>query len=81
MTTIDEYRTQLFEMLLALKSLDGLNDKGEEVESEGEGEEEGEEEGEDDDDEPGLDYLLNNDLRSVSVYLFTTFTLLLPVLL
>lgn len=57
----------MFEMLSSLQSLDGLNEKGEELESEGE--EDREEEDDDDDDDndgPGLDYLLNNDLRSVS---------------
>lgn len=58
----------MFELLPELQALDGVNAKGEELESEGEedGEEEEEDEEEEDDDEPGLDYLLNNDLRSVS---------------
>ena len=68
-TSLKEYRSQVFELLVALQSLDGVNAKGEEVDSEGE--EDGEEEDDDDDDEdeePGLDYLLNNDLRSVGLF-------------
>lgn len=61
-TDLKEYRSQVFQLLPSLKSLDGLNEKGEDLESEEEEEEE-EEEG-DDEDEPGLDYLLNNDIRS-----------------
>ena len=66
-TSLKEYRSQVFELLPELQALDGVNAKGEELESEGEedGEEEEEEE-EEEEDEPGLDYLLNNDLRSVS---------------
>lgn len=66
---LSDYRKRVFKLLLGLQSLDGVNDKGEELESEGEecGEEEEEEEDDEDDDEPGLDYLLNNDLRSVSM--------------
>lgn len=66
-TNTENYRSRVFELLTSLQCLDGLNEKGEELESDGEGEN-GEEEEEDDDDEeePGLDYLLNNDLRSVS---------------
>lgn len=58
----------MFELLPGLQSLDGVNAKGEELDSEGEddGEEDEEDDDEEDDDEPGLDYLLNNDLRSVS---------------
>ncbi len=63
-TSLNEYRCQVFELLTALQSLDGVNAKGEELDSEGE-EEDDEEDDDDDDDEPGLDYLLNNDLRSV----------------
>ena len=71
-TALSDYRKQVFELLFGLQSLDGVNNKGEEIESEGEEggkeEEEDEDEEEDDDDnEPGLDYLLNNDLRSVSM--------------
>lgn len=65
-TSLEEYRSQVFQLLPSLQFLDGINEKGEELESEGEedGEEEGEEEEEEE--EPGLDYLLNNDLASVS---------------
>lgn len=67
-TNLNEYRSQVFGLLSSLKSLDGHNEKGEEIDSEGEdGREDEEEDDDDDDDEPGLDYLLNNDLRSVSV--------------
>lgn len=70
---MEDYRSQVFELLTSLQSLDGLNRNGEEVESEGDEEEEEEKdvesEDEDDDGEPGLDYLLNNDLKSVSVLL------------
>lgn len=68
-TSLDEYRSQVFKLLTSLQSLDGINENGEELDSEGEdGEEEEEEEesSDEDDDEPGLDYLLNNDLASVS---------------
>lgn len=65
-TSLEEYRSKAFELLTSLQFLDGINEKGEEIESEGEEDgEEGEEE-EDEEDEPGLDYLLNNDLASVS---------------
>ena len=73
-TSLTEYRSQVFQLLPSLKSLDGLNEKGEEVDSEGEeedeeevDEEEEEEEEEEDEEEdgPGLDYLLNSELRSV----------------
>ncbi len=67
-TSSDKYRTQVFHLLTSLQSLDGVNEKGEELDSEGGGdgeeEEEEEEEGEEEE-EPGLDYLLNNDLASV----------------
>ena len=73
-TSLDEYRSQVFKLLASLQSLDGINENGEELDSEGEdGEEEEEEEedsDEDDDDEPGLDYLLNNELASVSNFVF-----------
>jgi Leucine-rich repeat (LRR) protein len=64
-TSLEEYRSQVFQLLPSLQFLDGVNERGEELESEGEedGEEDGEEEEEE---EPGLDYLLNNDLASVS---------------
>lgn len=65
-TSLKDYHTQVFELLTSLQSLDGLNQKGEELESEGEEDGEEEEEEEEEEDEPGLDYLLNNDLRSVS---------------
>ncbi len=83
-TSLQEYRSQVFQLLPSLKSLDGLNEKGDEVESEGEEEEEeGDSEGgdEDDDDEPGLDYLLNNDLRSVSSTMIIITSRPLPLLL
>lgn len=68
-TSLEEYRSQVFQLLTSLKFLDGLNEKGEELESDGEedGEEaEGEEAEEEEEEEVGLDYLLNNDLASVS---------------
>lgn len=66
-TSLEDYRAQVFQLLPALQFLDGINEKGEELESEGEedGDDEEEEE-EDEEEEPGLDYLLNNDLASVS---------------
>ncbi|XP_064388521.1 acidic leucine-rich nuclear phosphoprotein 32 family member A-like isoform X2 [Halichondria panicea] len=68
-TSIENYRDQIFELLISLNSLDGLDRSGEEVEdSEGDDEEEeSEAEGSESDEEgPGLDYLLNNELNSDS---------------
>lgn len=64
-TSLEEYRSQVFQLLTSLQYLDGVNEKGEEMESEGEEDGEGAEE-EEEEEEPGLDYLLNNDLASDS---------------
>lgn len=66
-TSLAEYRSKVFQLLTPLKFLDGINEKGEESEGEEDGEEEeGDEEEGEEEEEPGLDYLLNSDLASVS---------------
>ena len=62
-TGLKEYRDQVFQLLPTLKSLDGLDRDGQEVESEDEEEEV--EEDEEEEEETGLDALLNEDLGSV----------------
>ena len=68
-TNIEDYRNRVFEFLPSLKSLDGLDKEGQEVDSEEEEEEEGEEEEEEEEDEEetGLDALLNDNFDSVSL--------------
>lgn len=70
MTSVEEYREKVFKMLPELKSLDGFDLNGKEVNPPGEDDDEEEEDEEEESDEegPGLEYLQ----QEIAVSMWTT---------